>query len=135
MTNRSRRDNQSCTSSHGERTRSRLRTWRESSTFQTAEAKNASHPTISGMEPQEEQFDPKVKAAYFDLDAPDMSEQEFAASLEAEIDPPKFEVDPDEPTVLESAPAPNTIVGGRTSRPSDEDMPTSCAGDTALSTP
>src|SRR5438094_9688159 len=93
MTNHRRRDNQTCTSSHRERTWSRLRTWREGSTFLNMEAKKARHLRISGMQPLEAQPDPELKPAYFDPDAPDISEQHFAASLEAEIEKPTFVVD------------------------------------------
>ena len=49
------------------------------------------------MDPLEGQFEPELKPAYFDPDAPDMSEQEFAASLEAEIEKPAFVVDDEDP--------------------------------------
>jgi len=45
------------------------------------------------MEPLETQPDPELKPAYFDPDTPDISEQQFAASLEAEIEKPAFVVD------------------------------------------
>src|SRR5437763_1984596 len=93
MTKCRRRDNQTCTSSHRERTLSGLQTWREGSTFLSGEAKNARHITVSGMEPLETQPDPELKPAYFDPDTPDISEQQFAASLEAEIEKPAFVVD------------------------------------------
>src|SRR5947199_9386543 len=86
MTNHRRRDNQACTSSHRERTWSRLRTWREGSTLLSMEAKKARHLRVSGMQPLETQPDPELKPAYFDPDAADISEQHFAASLEAEIE-------------------------------------------------
>jgi len=54
------------------------------------------------MDPLEGQFEPELKPAYFDPDAPDMSEQEFAASLEAEIEKPAFVLNEAEgPTVGE----------------------------------
>ena len=54
------------------------------------------------MDPLEGQFESELKPAYFDPDAPDMSEQEFAASLETEIEKPAFVLDEAEgPTVGE----------------------------------
>jgi uncharacterized RDD family membrane protein YckC len=70
---------------------------REGSTFLTTEAKSKDQLTASGMDPLEGQFEPELKPAYFDPDAPDMSEQEFAASLEAEIEKPAFVVDNEDP--------------------------------------
>jgi uncharacterized RDD family membrane protein YckC len=118
MTNPSRRDNQACTSSHREGTLSRLRTWREGSTFPTAEAKN--HPTVSGMEPLERQTDHEVAPAYFDPDAPDVSEQQFAASLEEEIPRPAFIVEAtgEVATQLPDPPPSELEWEGRASRPS-----------------
>ncbi len=49
------------------------------------------------MDPLEGQFEPELKPAYFDPDALDMSEQQFAASLEAEIEKPAFVVDDEDP--------------------------------------
>ena len=49
------------------------------------------------MDPVGEQFEVDAKPAYFDPDAPDMSEQQFAASLEAEIEKPAFVVDDEDP--------------------------------------
>lgn len=45
------------------------------------------------MEPLETQPDPELKPGYFDPDTPDVSEQQFAASLEAVIEKPAFVVD------------------------------------------
>jgi uncharacterized RDD family membrane protein YckC len=72
---------------------------REGSTFLSAEAKGANNIR---MDPVEEQFEPELKPAYFDPDAADMSEQQFAASLEVEIEKSAFVVDNAEgPTVSE----------------------------------
>src|SRR5262249_41519911 len=126
MTNRRRRDNQTCTSSHGERTQPRLRTWRELSTFLTTEAKRANHQTVSGMERQEPQSDSEPKPAYFDPDMADMSEQQFAASLE-EIAKPTFVVDTrgDSGIKTPCPLAPELEVEERASRPSETDVPIS----------
>src|SRR5438093_7524972 len=123
MTNHRRRDNQACTSSHRERTWSRLRTWREGSTFLSMEAKKARHLRVSGMQPLETQPDPELKPAYFDPDAPDISEQQFAASLEAEIEKPAFVVDTVEAaaTVRLASPASELILEGRAHRTSAPD--------------
>src|SRR6266496_3649486 len=54
------------------------------------------------MDPLEGQLAPELKPAYFDPDTLDMSEQQFAASLEAEVEKPAFVVDEAEgPTVGE----------------------------------
>jgi uncharacterized RDD family membrane protein YckC len=124
MTKHRRRDNQSCTRLHRECTPSRLRTWREGSTFLTGEAKNASHSTVSGMDPLEEQFDPQAKPAYFDLDMPDVSEQQFAASLE-DVVRPAFVVDTTEAPPVERVdlPPPKLELQGPAARPSDVGPP------------
>src|SRR5256885_8086961 len=123
MTKGRRRDNQTCTSSHRERTLSGLQTWREGSTFLSAEAKNARHITVSGMEPLETQPDPELKPAYFDPDTPDISEQQFAASLEAEIEKPAFVVDTVEAAAnaRSASPPSELILEGQASRPSAAD--------------
>src|SRR5215475_6546967 len=49
------------------------------------------------MEPQEIQSGLPEQSTYFDPDAPDVSEQQFSASLEVQIEKPSFVVD--DPTV------------------------------------
>src|SRR5215470_17132871 len=134
MTNRRRRDNQTCTSSHGERRQPRLRTWRELSTFLTTEAKRANHQTVSGMERQEPQSDFESKPAYFDPHMPDMSEQQFAASLE-ETAKPTFVVDTRDDSAIETLrpPAPELDVEERASRPSETDVPIPAGRENRLS--
>jgi len=84
------------------------------------------------MEPLK-QFDPETKPAYFDLDTPDISEQQFAASLE-ELAKPTFVVD----TVEESAvdrvapPVPKLELEGRAPRRSNASPPISDANSSAI---
>jgi uncharacterized RDD family membrane protein YckC len=75
------------------------------------------------MQPLETQPDPERKPAYFDPDAPDISEQHFAASLEAEIEKPAFVVDTAEAaaTARPVSPPSKLILGEQASRPSAAD--------------
>src|SRR6266542_772069 len=99
MTNHCRRDNQACTSSHRERTQSRRRTCVKVARSSLLRQRSTSNIR---MDPLEGQFAPELKPAYFDPDTLDMSEQQFAASLEAEVEKPAFVVDEAEgPTVGE----------------------------------
>src|SRR5436190_6013875 len=90
MTNHCRRDNQACTSSHRERTQSGRRTCVKVARSSLLRQRSTSNIR---MDPVGEQFEGDAKPAYFDPDAPDMSEQQFAASLEAEIEKPAFVLD------------------------------------------
>src|SRR5947207_12036955 len=94
MTNHCRRDNQACTSSHRERTQSGRRTCVKVARSSLRRQRSTSNIR---MDPVGEQFEGDAKPAYFDPDAPDMSEQQFAASLEAEIEKPAFVVDDEDP--------------------------------------
>ncbi len=75
------------------------------------------------MQPLETQPDPELKQAYFDPDAADVSEQHFAASLEAEIEKPAFVVDTVDAaaTARLASPPSELILEGRASRPSAAD--------------
>ena len=57
------------------------------------------------MEPQETQSGLSEQSAYIDPDAPDMSEQQFAASLDAECPKPTFVMDDQETNPPQVAPA------------------------------
>jgi uncharacterized RDD family membrane protein YckC len=76
------------------------------------------------MEPLEEQFDAEARAAYFDPDMPDVSEQQFAASLE-DVARPAFVVDTTEAPPVERVdlPAPKLELEGQAARPPDVGPP------------
>ena len=81
-----------------------VQTHRELSTFASDEAKQPQSPDIN-MEPQEIQSGLPEQSAYIDPDAPDMSEQQFAASLDAECPKPNFVMDDPEPNPPQVLPA------------------------------
>lgn len=77
---------------------------------------------MSGMDPLEAQFESEAKPAYFDPEVPDMSEQQFAASLEEENQRPTFVVDATEVATNESVRPHSSefVVEQRASLPSPE---------------
>src|SRR5215475_4275260 len=89
MTKPRRRDNQTCTSSHREGTPSGLIV----NLARSRVTKQRDLRPPNNMEPEEIQSGLPELSAYIDPDAPDMSEQQFAASLDAESSKPDFVVD------------------------------------------
>ena len=66
---------------------------REGSTLAMVEAKSALCPQATGMNQPQPQPECEQTPAYFDPEMPDMSEQQFSASLESVIDQPEFVLD------------------------------------------
>jgi uncharacterized RDD family membrane protein YckC len=85
-----------------------VQTHRELSTFASGEAKESQAPDRQ-MEPEEIQFGLPEQSTHFDPDAPDVSEQQFSASLDAAVPKPSFVVDdpevrPEERQAISPAP-------------------------------